>query len=158
MSQIGQALLAPKHTGTNLRMQVIYHLCSFQVLRWAAFSFFLTTLHSSLNLTFNKFYSSSFSSFIFSTLNSLPTPAHRLAFFFNRCGALSVLGRRSTQPWACPPGFKSWSRRAPPLVFYTSGSVGCVWGFWWFPPFELHVYPSMWSEAEALIEYGVVPE
>jgi hypothetical protein len=28
------------------------------------------------------------------------------------------------------PGFKSRSRRAPPLVFYTSCSVGCVWGFW----------------------------
>jgi hypothetical protein len=56
------------------------------------------------------------------------------------------------------PGFKSRSRRAPPLVFYMSCSVGCVWGFWWFPPFELHVYSSMWSEAEALSEYGVVPE
>jgi hypothetical protein len=52
----------------------------------------------------------------------------------------------------------SRSRRAPPLVFYTSCSVGCVWGFWWFPPFDLHVYSSMWSEAEALSEYGVVPE
>jgi hypothetical protein len=47
------------------------------------------------------------------------------------------------------PGFKSWSLRAPPLVVYTSCSVRCVWGFWWFPPFELHVYSSMWSEAEA---------
>jgi hypothetical protein len=27
-----------------------------------------------------------------------------------------------------------------------------------FPPFELHVYFSMWSEAEALSEYGAVPE
>jgi hypothetical protein len=67
-----------------------------------------------------------------------------------------VLGRRQTQPRACPPGFKSRSRRAPPLVFYTICSVGCVWGFWWFPPFELHVYSSMWTEA--LTEYGVVPE
>jgi hypothetical protein len=40
------------------------------------------------------------------------------------------------------------------LVLYTSCSVGCVRGFWWFPPFELHVYSSMWSEAEALSEYG----
>jgi hypothetical protein len=36
--------------------------------------------------------------------------------------------------------------------------VGCVLGFWWFPLYELHVYSSMWSEAEALSEYGVVPE
>jgi hypothetical protein len=59
---------------------------------------------------------------------------------------------------ACPPGFKSRSRRAPPLVFYTSCLVGCVWGFWWFPLFELHVYSSMWSQAEALSEYDILPE
>jgi hypothetical protein len=41
---------------------------------------------------------------------------------------------------------------------YTSCSVGCVWGLWWFPPFELHVYSSMWIEAEAPSEHGVVPE
>jgi hypothetical protein len=46
------------------------------------------------------------------------------------------------------------SRRTPPPVFYTSCSVGCVWGFWWFPPFEMHVYSSIWSEAEALSKYG----
>jgi hypothetical protein len=44
------------------------------------------------------------------------------------------------------------------LSFYTSCSVRCVWGFWWFLPFELHVYSSTWSEAEALSAYGVVPE
>jgi hypothetical protein len=71
---------------------------------------------------------------------------------------LIVLGRRQTQPRACPPGFKSRSRRAPPLVFYACCSVGCVWGFWWFPPFELHVYSSMWNEAEAQSEYGVATE
>jgi hypothetical protein len=52
----------------------------------------------------------------------------------------------------------SRSRRAPPLVFYMSCSVGCVWGFWWFLPLELHVYSSMWFEAEALSAFGVVPE
>jgi hypothetical protein len=31
-------------------------------------------------------------------------------------------------------------------------------GFLVVPPFELHVYSSMWSEAEALSEYGVVPK
>jgi hypothetical protein len=31
-------------------------------------------------------------------------------------------------------------------------------GFLLVSPFELHVYSSMWSEAEALSEYGVVPE
>jgi hypothetical protein len=71
---------------------------------------------------------------------------------------LRRLVRGSGGPRACPPGFESRSRRVPPLVFYTSCSVGCVWGFWRFPPFELHVYSSMWSEAEGLSEYGVVPE
>jgi hypothetical protein len=69
-----------------------------------------------------------------------------------------VNGRHYTLPRACPSGFKPQSRRAPPLVFYTSCSEGCVCGFWWFPRFELHVYSSMWSEAESLSEYGVVPK
>jgi hypothetical protein len=65
--------------------------------------------------------------------------------------ALLVVGRSSTQPRACPPGFESRPRRAPPLVSCTSRcSVGCVWGFWWFPRFELHVISSMLSEPEAL--------
>jgi hypothetical protein len=29
-------------------------------------------------------------------------------------------------------------------------------GFWWFPPFELHVNSSTMSEAEAQSGYGVV--
>jgi hypothetical protein len=39
-----------------------------------------------------------------------------------------------------------------------SSWAGCVLSFWWFPLYELHVYSSMWSEAEAVSEYGVVPE
>jgi hypothetical protein len=78
----------------------------------------------------------------------------------------SVCYPRPCRPWdglklshaRYASGFKSRSRRAPPLVFYTSCSVACVLGFWWFPPVELRVYSSMWSEAEALSEYGVVPE
>jgi hypothetical protein len=45
----------------------------------------------------------------------------------------------------------------PPLV-RTSFWAGCVLGFWWFLLYELHVYSSMWIEAEALSEYGLVPE
>jgi hypothetical protein len=57
----------------------------------------------------------------------------------------SVGCRPSTQLRACPPGFESRSRRAPLFVLYTSCSVECVWGFWWFPPFELHVRGKAWS-------------
>jgi hypothetical protein len=46
----------------------------------------------------------------------------------------------------------------PPLVFSHELCAGCVLGFWWFPLYDLHVYFSMWREAEALSEYGVVPE
>jgi hypothetical protein len=42
--------------------------------------------------------------------------------------------------------------------FRTSSWAGCVLDFWWFPLYELHVYSSMWSEAEALSEYCAVPE
>jgi hypothetical protein len=44
-----------------------------------------------------------------------------MSYFFITC--YTVLGRRSTQPRACPPGFKSRSRRAPPLVFQPLGRV-----------------------------------
>jgi hypothetical protein len=39
----------------------------------------------------------------------------------------------------------------------TINRYNCVLGFWWLPLYELHACPSMWSEAEALSEYGVVP-
>jgi hypothetical protein len=56
------------------------------------------------------------------------------------------------------PGFKSRSAQSHLSSFRTSSWAGCVLGFWWFPLYELHVYSSMWSEAEALSEYGVVPK
>jgi hypothetical protein len=46
----------------------------------------------------------------------------------------------------------------PPLVFSHELLGGLRFGFWWFPLNELHVHSSMWNEAEALSEYGVVPE
>jgi hypothetical protein len=58
----------------------------------------------------------------------------------------------------CAPGFKSQSSQSHLSSFRTSSWAGFVLGFWWFPLYELHVYSSMWSEAEALSEYGVVPE
>jgi hypothetical protein len=49
-------------------------------------------------------------------------------------------------------------RKEPPLVFSHKLLGGLRTGFLVVSPFELHVYSSMWSEAEALSEYGVVPE
>jgi hypothetical protein len=48
--------------------------------------------------------------------------------------------------------------RTTSRLFRTSSWAGCVLDFWWSLLCELHVYFSMWSEAEALSEYGVVPE
>jgi hypothetical protein len=42
--------------------------------------------------------------------------------------------------------------------FRMSSWADCVLGFWWFPLYELHVYPSTGSEAEVISEYGVVTE
>jgi hypothetical protein len=70
-------------------------------------------------------------------------------------------GRRATMKSgsrACPPGFEYRFCRTPPLVFPTSCSVGCVWGFWWFPPFELHVNSSIYYVgAEAKAQLGCSP-
>jgi hypothetical protein len=44
------------------------------------------------------------------------------------------------------------------MCFRTSSWAGCVLDFWWLPLYELHLYSSTWSEAEALSEYGVVTE
>jgi hypothetical protein len=55
------------------------------------------------------------------------------------------------------PGFKSRSSQSHLSFFRTSSWAVCALGFWWFPLYELHVYSSMWSEAEALSEYGVGP-
>jgi hypothetical protein len=44
----------------------------------------------------------------------------------------------------------------PPLVFSHELVAGCVLGFWCLLLYKLHMYSSMWSEAEALSEYGVV--
>jgi hypothetical protein len=55
-------------------------------------------------------------------------------------------------------GFKSRSAQSQLSSFRMSSWAGCVLGFWWFPLYKLHAYSSMWSEAEALSEYGVVPE
>jgi hypothetical protein len=52
---------------------------------------------------------------------------------------------------------KSRSAQSHLSSFCSSSWAGCVLGFWWLPLYELHVYSSMWSEAEALSEYGVVP-
>jgi hypothetical protein len=56
------------------------------------------------------------------------------------------------------PGFDSRSAKSHLSSFRTSSWADCVLGFWWFPLYEMHVYSSMWNEAEALSEYGVVPE
>jgi hypothetical protein len=54
------------------------------------------------------------------------------------------------------PGFESRSAQSHLSLFRTNSWADCVLGFWWFPLYELHVYSSMWSEAKALSEYGVV--
>jgi hypothetical protein len=56
-----------------------------------------------------------------------------------------------------PAGVRIPVPRSAIFRLYTGCWVGCVWD-WWFPPLELHVHSSMWNEAEALSEYGVVPE
>jgi hypothetical protein len=70
----------------------------------------------------------------------------------------TALGWHQTQPCGYAPGFKSRSAQSHLSSFRTSSWAGCVLGFCWFPLSELHVYTSMWSEAEALSEYGVVSE
>jgi hypothetical protein len=62
---------------------------------------------------------------------------------------MPLLGRPNTQPRVCLPGFESQSRRAPPFVFYTSCSVGCVWSFWWFPPFGLACVFYHWERGRS---------
>jgi hypothetical protein len=60
----------------------------------------------------------------------------------------------------CPgsnPGLpRATSRNS--LVICTSSWAGCVLGFWRFPLYELHVYSSTGSMAEAQSEYGVFTE
>jgi hypothetical protein len=45
-----------------------------------------------------------------------------------------------------------------PPSFCTGSWAGCVLGFWWLPVYELLVYSSVGSEAEAQSEYGVATE
>jgi hypothetical protein len=68
-----------------------------------------------------------------------------------------------TAPWdglklSQAPGFKSRSAQSRLWSFRTSSWAGCVQGFLWLTLYELHVYSSTWSEAEALSECGVVTE
>jgi hypothetical protein len=69
-----------------------------------------------------------------------------------------ALGWPSTQACAYAPGFKSRSAQGHLSSNRTSSWAGYVLGFWWFPLNQLHMHSSMWSKAEALSEYGVVPE
>jgi hypothetical protein len=62
------------------------------------------------------------------------------------------------QRCAYAPGFESQSAQSHPASFHTSSWAGCELGFWWFPLYELHVYFSTGSEAEALSEHGIVAE
>jgi hypothetical protein len=59
---------------------------------------------------------------------------------------------------ACVRLLKSRSAQSHLSPFRTSSWAGCVLGFWCFSLYKLHVYSSMWSEAEVLSAYGVVPE
>jgi hypothetical protein len=41
-----------------------------------------------------------------------------------------------------PPGFDPGPAARHLSSFHTSCSVGCVWGFWWFPAYKLHANSS----------------
>jgi hypothetical protein len=80
------------------------------------------------------------------------------------CSA-STQQRRSHELWlwdglklSHAPWFKSRSAQSQLSSLRASCWAGCVLFFWWFPLNELYVCPSMWSEAEAVSEHGLVPE
>jgi hypothetical protein len=89
--------------------------------------------------------------------DDVPLLSHFFASFFG-CSFFRPWDGLQLSHARYAPGFKSRCAQSHLLSFRTSSRAGCVLGFWWFALYELHVISSMWSEAEALSEYGVVPE